>query len=163
MPAKTAQLQVRVTPQQKTALRRLARAAGQDVSAYVLSRVVPDERDRFADLIRAIASESERKFALAELNDFLSTLSPTAFPGAVARADIADLPAAMQNYVAAMVEQASAEKGADPPVWVRGVVPLDEPWFATPLRSLRLHLLTSSPAPYRSRNIFVDAGVGSRV
>jgi hypothetical protein len=29
--------------------------------------------------------------------------------------------------------------------------------------SLRLYLLTHSPAPFRRRNIFIDASVGSRV
>jgi len=31
------------------------------------------------------------------------------------------------------------------------------------LLGLRLHLLTHSPAPFRRRNIFIDASVGARV
>jgi hypothetical protein len=69
----------------------------------------------------------------------------------------------MQNYVAAMVEQAAAQRKRSAPAWTRNVVPLDEPWFATRLRGLRLHLLRASPVPFKRRNIFIDAGVGARV
>jgi len=40
---------------------------------------------------------------------------------------------------------------------------LAEPWFATTLQSLRLHLLRVAPAAFRRRNLFVDAGAGGRV
>ena len=36
-------------------------------------------------------------------------------------------------------------------------------WFASELKSLRLHLLTKSPAPFRRRNLFVDSTLGDRV
>jgi len=62
-----------------------------------------------------------------------------------------------------MVEQAAEQKGLAPPVWTGDVTPLDEPRFATRLRSLRLHLLAASPAAFKRRNIFVDAGIGARV
>ena len=78
-------------------------------------------------------------------------------------ADLRDLPAWLRNYVAAMVEQAAEQKHLAPPAWVREVTPLDEPHFATPLRGLRLHLLAASPAAFKRRNIFVDAGIGARV
>ena len=41
--------------------------------------------------------------------------------------------------------------------------PLAEPVFGSDLMSLRLYLLTHSPAPFRRRNIFIDASVGFRV
>jgi hypothetical protein len=43
------------------------------------------------------------------------------------------------------------------------VVPLEEPAFGTALQSLRLHLLTHSPPPFRLRNIFIDSSLGQRV
>ena len=70
MAAKTQQLQIRVTPRQKAALKRQADAAGRDVSSYVLSRLVPPEQDRFATILRALESDADLRFALAELNDF---------------------------------------------------------------------------------------------
>jgi len=162
MSAKSAQLQIRVTPRQKAALKRHASAAGLDVSSYVLARVLPVESDRFAVIVRSIANAAEHRFALAELNDFLHACAPIAFSEAVARANVGELSPFLQNYVAAMVEQAAGQKHAPPPSWVRDVLPLDDPHFATPLRSLRMHLLRSAPVSFKRRNIFVDAAVGDR-
>jgi len=163
MAAKTLQLQIRVTPQQKAALKRQADAAGQDVSSYVLSRLVPPERDRFAEVLRALESDADARFALAELNDFLYACAPGAFVDAVARAGLTRLSPYLQNYVAAMVEQAAGQKDVVPPAWTQDVAPLATPQFATPLLSLRMHLLRSAPVAFKRRNIFVDAGVGARV
>jgi uncharacterized protein (DUF1778 family) len=163
MAAKSEQLQIRVTPQQKRALKRRAEAAGCDVSSYVLSRLVPPAQDRFADILRALAAGADHRFALAELNDFLHGCAPVAFGEAVARADLGDLSPYLANYVAAMVEQAADQKHRPPPAWVRAVVPLDVPHFATGLAGLRMYLLRSAPIPFKRRNIFVDASVGARV
>lgn len=163
MPAKTAQLQIRVTPQQKAALKRQARAAGCDMSSYVLSRLMPEGADRFAAILRTLRSADDHRFALAELNDFLAASSPKEFGEAVAVAALGGLSPYLQNYVAAMVEQAAAAKDVAPPPWVREIPPLDAPRFVTPLKSLRLHLLQSAPVPFKRRNIFIDAGVGARV
>ncbi len=163
MPGKTEQLQIRITPQQKAALKRMARAAGTEVSHYVLSRLLPDGEDRFADLLRAIQSADQRRYALAELNDFLHAVPPIAFSDAVAHADVGELTPYWQNYVAAMVEQAAAVKQLEPPSWVRDIAPLESPVFAASLRSLRMHLLKSAPVPFKRRNIFVDASIGDRV
>ena len=84
MPTKTQQLQIRVSPQQKAALKRQARAAGLDVSRYVLSRLVPDTRDEFTTLVRSLHSDADHRYALAELNDFLTACPPVAFAEAVA-------------------------------------------------------------------------------
>jgi hypothetical protein len=67
------------------------------------------------------------------------------------------------NYVAAMVEYACARRGVAPPAWTGAIPPLVEPVFGSALTSLRLYLLTHSPAPFRRRNIFIDATVGDRV
>ena len=163
MPAKTEQLQIRVTPQQKAKLKRLARAAGCDVSAYVLSRLPVDGRDRFALVLRALRSDHEPRFALAELNDFLHACPSREFAEAVEVAEVGGLSDYLQNYVAAMVELAAHTKGVAPPAWVREIPPLDAPRFATSMRSLRSYLLQVAPVPFKRRNIFVDASVGARV
>lgn len=163
METKSSQLQIRVTPREKAALKRLARQAGQDLSAYVLSRALPSGRLRFGEILRSLHRGGERRFALAELNDFLSALAPVELGDALQDADLRDLAPLERNYVAAMVEQAAALKGVEPPAWTGEVPPLEEPYFATPLKSLRPHLLRSAPVPFKRRNLFLDAGVGDRV
>lgn len=162
---KSQHLQIRVTPDEKAALKRLASAAGQDLSSYVLARALPEAGVRFGQILRALRGAEEHRFALAELNELLSSLTPGQLPdaAAVAGAEIRELSPFLQNYVAAMVEQACHQRGAASPSWVRDVAPLTEPYFATPLRSVRLYLLRAAPVPFKRRNIFVDAGVGARV
>ncbi len=164
--SRTEQLQIRVTLAEKAALKRLARDAGQGVSAYVLSRALPKLRLHFQELVRALADESEqseRRFALAELNDLLVRLTGREFLDAVGDPPRGSLPPYWHNYVAAMVEQAAEQKSVSPPQWLSDIEPLTEPHFVVPLASLRLHLLQASPVPFRRRNIFVDSGVGDRV
>lgn len=156
-------MQIRVTPAEKAALRRLAENAGQDVSTFVLSRSLPSARLRFHELLRALRNEDQRGFVISELDDFLTGLPGTAFPDAVAEADLSSHSPFVANYVAAMVEQAAGQKNCSPPRWTMAIDALDEPWFATDLKSLRPWLLAASPVPFRRRNLFVDAGVGSRV
>lgn len=163
MTVKSEQLQIRITPAQKAALKRRAGAAGQDMSAYVLARALPAHAARFSEILSKLRDEGERRFVLAELNDFLSSLARVQFPEAVAHADLEGLSLFLRNYVAAMVEQAAGQKGVAPPAWARDVPALEQPHFATPLKGLRLHLLRASPVAFRRRNIFVDAGVGARV
>jgi hypothetical protein len=163
MPGKTSQLQIRVTARQKAALRKRAAAAGLDVSAFVLARALPPEADRFGDLVGALASASNPAFALADLNDFLTACPPAAFGAALEDASVAQLSPLHQNYVAAMVEQAAQLKRVAPPAWTREIVPLPEPHFATPLKSLRTYLLGAAPIAFKRRNLFVDATVGDRV
>lgn len=168
MTAKTEQLQIRVTPRQKATLKRQARAAGLDVSTYVLARVLPPKRDRFADLLRELGSSADHRFALADLHDFLADCGPQPFEEAlqetaVTAKGLASLSPFLQNYVAAMVEQAATQKSLMPPRWVRDILPLDAPYFAGALRSVRQYLLVVSPVPFKRRNLFVDATIGDRV
>ena len=163
MQAKTLQLQIRVSPDQKATLQRLAHAAGLDVSSYVLRRVVPAEREQFAQLIQRLASGADSRYGLAELNDFLHACPPISFADAVADEPLGTLSRYLANYVAAMVELAAHQKGVAPPPWVRNVAPLDVPHFVTTLQSLRLHLLSAAPVPFKRRNIFVDSSIGDRV
>jgi hypothetical protein len=67
------------------------------------------------------------------------------------------------NYITAMVERACVQRGIAAPAWTRTVAPLTEPVFGSALESLRLHLLTHSPPPFRFRNIFIDASLGEQV
>jgi uncharacterized protein (DUF1778 family) len=160
---KSQQLQIRVTPRQKAALKRSAAAAGLDVSTWVLARVLPHESDRFRDLLRLLEVDANRRFVLAELNDFLHACAPVEFSAAVGEASLDNLSPMLQNYVAAMVELSASQKMLAPPSWVRDVLPLGEPYFATSLKSVRPYLLRVSPVPFKRRNIFIDASIGARV
>lgn len=163
MPAKSAQLQIRVTAAEKAALKRAARRAGVDVSRYVLSRVLPQARSRLGEILTALRRGEDPRFVLAELNDLLSGLAPAAFTDVVADLDVQPLSPFLRNYVSAMVEQAASQKGQVPPAWVRDVDPLDDPYFAVPFVRLRPHLLRAAPAAFKRRNLFIDATVGDRV
>lgn len=159
---KTSQLQIRVSPEEKARIQSRAERAGMDVSKWVLQQLFPPVEERFQRLCRNLnAAPDKRRYAFAELNDFLSQFG--ALPQAVRHAPSIELPAFEANYLAAMVEQASAVNGIAPPDWTRQVLPLDKPWFASSLRNLRLHLLTASPPPFRRRNLFVDSTIGDRV
>ena len=163
MPVKSQQLQIRVTPRQKAALRRLAAGAGLDISGYVLARLLPPKAGRFRELATMLRDEADRRFALAELHDLLVGCAPVEYSDVVIQVDRSGLPVLMQNYLAAMVEQAAAQKGVAPPAWVTDIAPLDQPHFTTPLKRLRWHLLQASPVPFKRRNIFIDASLGARV
>lgn len=164
MPAdtKSGQLQIRVSPAQKEALRGAARQAGLDMSAYVLARLFPAASRRFQQLTEACADDRHGRFALAELNSWLASLSAGELPEAVTSPPTRLTPY-LANYIAAMTEVACAQNRVPPPAWAATIPPLAEPVFGTTLMSLRLYLLTHSPAPFRRRNIFIDASVGSRV
>jgi hypothetical protein len=99
-------------------------------------------------------------FILAELNDLLTACAGERFESLPAPS-ISD--AYLANYVAAMVELAAYKQGVRPPAWTSGIAPLSEPVFAVPWQSLRAHLLTASPVPFRRRNIFIDSSIGARV
>lgn len=159
---KTSQLQIRISPKDKARLKRLARQAGQDISAYVLECVFPPPADRFREILGHLSAGSDHRYALAELHDFLADLAPIEFAEAVAQS-IPDMSPFLTNYVAAMIEHAASAKRVPAPAWTRDVVPLEDPVFGTDLPSLRMHLLRSSPVAFKRRNIFVDATVGERV
>ncbi len=160
------QLQIRVSVDQKRAIARAARRAGMAMSSYVLERVLGADERRTAELMRHLANVAEadsRRFALAELHDMLASLSASELRRAVAEPPPAALAPETANYVAAMVEYACARRGLENPVWTRAIAPLATPMFASQLESLRLHLLTRSPPPFRRRNVFIDTSIGGRV
>lgn len=159
---KSGQIQIRVSPAQKAAIRRAARQAGLDMSAYVLARLLSAPARRFQDLTEACAVSRDARFALAEFNSWLASLGAGELQEAVSSPHPRLTPY-LANYIAAMVEYACARNGVAAPSWTRATAPLTEPVFGTALLSLRLYLLTHSPAPFRRRNIFIDASLGSQV
>ena len=161
---KTLQLQIRVSAEDKARIRARAASAGMDVSKWVLQQVLPPVEREFQALCRELAARPDaRSFTFAELQDWFNRLTGGEFMRAVRHAPEARLPVFEANYLAAIVEHAAVIKGVDPPRWTVTVEPLDAPWFASSLKSLRLHLLTHSPPPFRRRNLFVDSSVGQRV
>lgn len=161
--AKTSQLQIRVAPAQKAELARRARAEGMDLSAWVLSRLLPQSRVRFVELVRALAREPGSSFVLAELHDFLESLGRGDFTSGLEVPPTSKLNTVAANQLAAMVETRAARLHVRPPKWTSDIPPLEQPWFPTTLLSLRLHLLCNAPAAFRCRNVFVDSTLGDRV
>lgn len=162
--SKASQLQIRVSAEDKARIRERAARAGMDVSKWVMHQLLPPVEEHFQGLCRELDSvRGRRSYVLAELSDFLSRLSARELVRAVRYAPSVELPVFEANYLAAMVEQASHAAGVPPPDWTRLVTPLEKPWFASSLESLRLHLLASSPPPFRRRNLFVDSTIGDRV
>ena len=160
---KTAQLQIRVSHLEKAAIQQAAKRAGVDMSAYVLSRVLSIPATRFRECVEQCGNQAQPSFALAELNALLSALTTAEMRDAVAAPPEVALTPFVANYLAAMVEYGCSRCRIPPPVWTRAIAPLEYPVFGTTLQSLRLHLLTQSPPPFRRRNIFIDATLGGRV
>ena len=160
---KTQQLQIRVTPEQKSRIRQAARRSGRGMSAWILGRLLPPVADEFRSLVSELSRARHRRPVLAAINDFLCSLRPGEYEDAVADIPRSGLPPVVANQLAAMVEQAAGDLGRRPPDWTRQVEPLPEPWFATQIESLRLHLLVVSPPVFRRRNLFVDATLGDRI
>jgi uncharacterized protein (DUF1778 family) len=161
--SKSAQLQIRVSPAQKAALECAARKSGLDMSAYVLNLVLPDLSNTFLARVDACRDQEAIRYALADLNAFLTSLSAGELLTAVSGAPTSALTEFAANYVAAMVEQACNRAAVPPPPWTRSVAPLREPYFGSALNSLRLYLLTHSPPPFRNRNLFIDSSIGGQV
>mgnify|MGYP001568163122 CR=1 FL=1 len=159
---RTAQLQIRVTPAEKAALARAARRAGLAMSAYVLGKALPDVAAQWEARLKELARGRGDRIALAGLSSWLAALSANELAAAAATPPPA-LSEFHANYVAAMVEQLCAAAAIDAPAWTREIPPLAQPVFGSELASLRLHLLASSPPPYRRRNLFIDTAAGGQV
>lgn len=160
---KTAQLQIRVTAAEKAAIERAARQAGLGMSAYVLGKLLPGRAAQWRGLLQDILRSDDQRLPLAALSHWLANLAAGEFADAVEAPPPAELPEQLANTVAAMVEHACAAAGGIPPAWTREIPPLAQPAFGSDLKSLRLHLLTNSPAAFRRRNLFVDTVVGGQV
>jgi len=163
MNSKHSQLQIRVSEAEKAAIRSAAARAGLDMSTYVLSRVLSIPGRQFGDAVRALSGSGRASFAFADINSLLSKFTAAELRDAVEAAPEAELSPFLANYLSAMIEAACAKRGVPVPAWAQRVPPLDEPAFGSTLGSLRMHLLTHSPAPFRRRNIFIDSSLGDRV
>ena len=161
MGARSSQLQIRVTAAEKDALKRLAAAAGESVSAYVLARVLPSEERLIAGLFGELAvAGSDHRPTLAELSRVLERMDPHDIGARIPEPEPGTLSPTLLNIVAALVESATHRKGVDPPRWVGGVPPLPKPHFGWPLRSLRPHQMRVTPIPFKRRNLFFDPAAG---
>jgi Protein of unknown function (DUF1778) len=160
---KESQLQIRVTREQKLAIRRAAKLAGLDMSEYVLRQVLSIPAQRFQEVMRELAASADPSFALAALHDLLGSLARLELRDTVAARPQVHTSQYLENYVAAMVETACALNRIEIPAWVLRITPLPQPVFGSELKSLRLHLLTNAPPAFRRRNIFIDATLGARV
>jgi Antitoxin ParD len=159
---KTSQLQIRVTPQQKEALRRLAHLAGQSVSSYVLAQALPPAHEDFSAAVRDLTRAGDDSRAAARTLWTLLCDTP---------ADDLDTLAAHQpqagaspvatNLVAALFEQAAYDKGVElSNSWTRDIPPLERPHFTWALQSLRPHQIRVTPTAFKRRNLFFDPASG---
>jgi hypothetical protein len=157
MGAKTSQLQIRVSEEEKAALKRQASAAKMSVSAYVLAQALPA---RHRDLDRLLGelegAGAPQRAVLQELAAHISETEPDDFAEALANLSVEPLSPILRNQVAAMVEQAAYARGIDPPEWVDGVPPMGRPHYGWPLSSLRPHQIRVTPVPFKKRGIFFD-------
>jgi hypothetical protein len=78
-------------------------------------------------------------------------------------AHVPQLGAVEDAYLAATAEWLAWKYDLQPPRWAfEEARSLRRPWFASQLAALRALLLLESPAPFRSRNLFVSANALSR-
>jgi len=160
---KTSQLQIRVSPEQKSAIDQQAKNAGMGLSQWVLNQVLPPAREVFQGLLVQLKDGFDQKLILAQVHDLLKEATPDEFELMVALPPEDILPEYFANYIAAMIEYTAVVKKRKAPLWTRHVPPMSDPVFGSDLKSLRLYLLTHSPPPFRRRNLFIDATVGQRV
>lgn len=167
MGTKTSQLQIRVSPAEKAVLKRLAEAAGQSVSAYVLDQVLPSAALELRSALDRLSETGvDLGATMAELAEALEELPGPELARAVPEPDAA-LPPAVANRVAGLVESIAHDKNVVPPTWCQGVPPLPRPHFGWSLTSLKPHQLRVTPIPFKRRNVFFDpasrsAEVGGR-
>ena len=76
--------------------------------------------------------------------------APPTLAGHVERGEMLDA------YLQALAVYLMVKLDCDPPAWTWPPIQLREPWFASPGPAIRNYLLLSSPAPFRTRNLFID-------
>ena len=160
---KTEQLQVRVSPSQKLAIKKQAAKAQMSMSEWILNKVFPSSQTRFKNLLEDLAASDKPSYVFAELLELIDRMNADEYEQAVSEPPGVQLDPYWQNYLAATVEHAAVVKHAKVPSWTRDVAPLDKPVFGSSLESLKLHLLVNSPPAFIQRDIFVDSSVGKRV
>jgi hypothetical protein len=60
-------------------------------------------------------------------------------------------------FLQALAVHLACKLNAEPPSWTQPAIQLPQPWFASSGTAIRNYLLISSPAPFRARNLFIDA------
>lgn len=163
---KSSHLQIRLTVAQKEAIRKASAAAGLEMTEWILKKIFPGPKVKFLLLLNAlklVENKPDRRFVLNDLNAFLSGLDAHLLTEVVMDDPGLSFGALMENYVAAMVEEACVRQGCHPPQWSSECRGVKEPYFATAMSSLRLYLLCNAPVAFRKRNIFVDSTVGDLV
>jgi len=60
-------------------------------------------------------------------------------------------------FLQALAVHLACKLNSEPPSWTQPAIQLPQPWFASPGAAIRNYLLLSSPAPFRARNLFIDA------
>jgi hypothetical protein len=164
---KKSHIQLRVSAREKSAVRAAAQRAGMEMSAWILSRLLPPLQQQFSDKVRTLThcegDAVKRRYALADLNDFLAHVSPADLDDVLLVTPLLPKSPLIANYLAAMVELVCNSEKTATPMWTRQIEPLSEPYFGTELLSLRLYLLRASPPSFKRRNLFVDTSVGARV
>lgn len=160
---KNEQLQIRLSASEKSAIKNRARLANMDMSSWVLSNIFPSQQKYFHDLLVKLGESQNKKLLLADLHDFLEKLEANEFKQTLESSPVTELGNYLNNYVAAMIEHAAYKKRAAIPDWINNISPLQKPVFGSDLKSLRLYLLSHSPAAFRRRNIFIDSSIGERV
>ena len=162
METRSGQLQIRVTPAEKAALKRLAADAGQSVSAFVLARALPQGHDGVNRRVRALGGGKMLSNTMSDLQLYLSSLSPHEFEAAVAGVDIEELTPLQANCAAAAVEGEAWRRARKAPAWTQAIEPLGQPYFAWGLPSLRPHLMRVTPAPLKRRNVYLPDSADTR-
>src|SRR5262245_53423017 len=94
---KTAQLQIRVSTEEKRLIAHLAERAGMDMSSFALERILGAHESRIQDVMRLVGNEETRSYGYAELNDFLVSLSTMELRRAVANRPFDSLPPEVAN------------------------------------------------------------------
>jgi hypothetical protein len=96
-----------------------------------------------------------------EIKDFLHEFQAGGSPSMLqqappALAGLVGKGAMLDAFLQALAVYLSVKIDDDPPSWTHPAIQLPEPWFASPGAAIRNYLLLSSPAPFRSRNLFID-------
>ena len=116
----------------------------------------------FLEKIESLLSQPEkRKYLLADLGDFLRALSKEELEKILQTHWSVGQDFFISNYVAAMLELCAHRHKIS--ANFSHIEPLEKPYFAAELKSLRIYLLQVSPPPFKARNLFIDTTLEGRV
>ena len=119
-----------------------------------------------ADVAELTASGESFDLCLRDFLDgfFAQPAAAALAPEPIRLADkVPQLGGVQDAYLAATAEWLAWRFNVQPPGWAFDEDrSLHRPWFASPLASVRGVLLLESPAPFRSRNLFVSENALSR-